>query len=366
MAQTVRVAAVDDQVVEGAHTATILHSAASADPVYQAIPVASVTVHITDNDVVGLTVSNGASVDTANVGDEVVNTFRLTNTGTVLLNNVAAVDDRLGAVLLDSTTLAPGAVANGAVTYTVQASDLPGPLVDTVTATALSAGGAPVQAQATATVNLIDAAFVFAKTVGVLGIAPVCSAVSDLRVPVNTTVAYCFRVENTGAEALLLQTLADSHLGNLPLPGNPVVAPGAGYVVTATATVAESVTNVATLTAGVVAGEGRSALAVIVARTTSATVRVSAATDDQDGDSIPDNVEGAGDSDGDNIPNFLDTDADGDGRPDREEAGADPNNPIDSDGDGAPDFLDQDVPTALEPGDEPVWTNQMFLPLVNR
>ena len=93
---------------------------------------------------------------------------------------------------------------------------------------------------------------------------------------------------------------------------------------------------------------------------------ISGATDDQDGDTIPDNVEGAGDADGDNIPNFLDADADGDSIPDRQEAGADPTNPPDSDGDGIPDFLDPDMPTALEPGEEPVWTNQMFLPLVNR
>jgi hypothetical protein len=105
---------------------------------------------------------------------------------------------------------------------------------------------------------------------------------------------------------------------------------------------------------------------MIVAGTTSATARISAATDDQDGDSIPDNVEGAGDVDGDNVPNFLDTDADGDGIPDRQEAGADPANLADSDGDGIPDFLDPDQPTALEPGGEPVWTNQMFLPLVDR
>ena len=177
---------------------------------------------------------------------------------------------------------------------------------------------------------------------------------------------YCFRVENSGTATLLLQTLADSHLGNLPLPADAMVAPGASYLVTATATLTESVTNVATLTAGVLIDEGARTFGVIVAGKTSASVRISAATDDQDGDTIPDNVEGAGDVDGDNIPNFLDLDSDGDGIPDREEAGPDLNNPIDSNGNGIPDFLDPDVPTALEPGEEPVWTNQMFLPLVNR
>jgi hypothetical protein len=222
-----------------------------------------------------------------------------------------------------------------------------------------------VQAQASAAVNLVNAAFAFAKTVGILGIVPECTAATDLLVPVNTTMVYCFRVQNTGAVALLLQALTDSHLGNLSLPANTVVAPSASYVVTATATLTESVTNVASLTAGV-ADAGKMALDVIVARTTSATARISGATDDQDGDTIPDNVEGAGDADGDNIPNFLDSDADGDSIPDRQEAGADPANQPDSDGDGIPDFLDPAVPTALEPGEETVWTNQMYLPLVNR
>ncbi len=365
-AQTVSVAAVDDLVVEGAHTATILHGAASADPHYNAVAVDSITVHIADNDTVGLAVSKLASVATANVGDAVVYTVRITNSGTVLLNGVGALDDRLGAIALDATSLAPGAAANGVATYTVQASDLPGPLVNTVTATALSTGGDAVQGQATASVSLIDAAFTFTKTVGILGITPECTASSDILTPSATTVVYCFTMQNTGAVSLQPLNLVDSHLGGLALPAGAVVLPGGSLVVTATATLTESVTNVATLSAGVAADASRSAFDVRVARTTAATARISAATDDQDGDAIPDNVEGAGDVDGDNVPNFLDEDADGDGIPDRQETGPDPANPVDSDGDGIPDFLDPDQPTALEPGEEPVWTNQMFLPLVNR
>jgi hypothetical protein len=48
--QTVTVTAVDDAVVEGAHTSTISHSATSADGNYNAIAVANVTANITDND----------------------------------------------------------------------------------------------------------------------------------------------------------------------------------------------------------------------------------------------------------------------------------------------------------------------------
>ena len=66
----------------------------------------------------------------------------------------------------------------------------------------------------------------FTKTVGILGIAPECTAATDILVPVNTTMVYCFSVENTGAVALLLQSLTDSHLGELSLPPNAVLAPG--------------------------------------------------------------------------------------------------------------------------------------------
>ena len=81
-------------------------------------------------------------------------------------------------------------------------------------------------------------------------------------------------------------------------------------------------------------------------------VIISSATDDMDGDSIPDNVEGAGDPDHDNIPNFRDPDSDNDGITDRLEAGADGNAPLDSNNNGVPDYL------------EP--TRHLYLPVITR
>ncbi|MFC1597657.1 hypothetical protein ACFL5Q_06955, partial [Planctomycetota bacterium] len=49
--QTVTVLAVDDDVIEGPHTGTIVHTASSADPVYDGIAVESVTVQIGDDDI---------------------------------------------------------------------------------------------------------------------------------------------------------------------------------------------------------------------------------------------------------------------------------------------------------------------------
>jgi hypothetical protein len=50
MPQTVTVTAVDDALVEGPHSGTITHTAASTDAAYNAIAIASVTAGITDND----------------------------------------------------------------------------------------------------------------------------------------------------------------------------------------------------------------------------------------------------------------------------------------------------------------------------
>ncbi len=63
---------------------------------------------------------------------------------------------------------------------------------------------------------------------------------------------------------------------------------------------------------------------------------------DDDGDGIPNGVEGCNDSDNDSVPNYLDDDSDGDTISDQEEAGDDPSDPRNSDKDDTPDFLDRD------------------------
>jgi hypothetical protein len=83
------------------------------------------------------------------VGQTITYTYWVTNSGLGALVGVVARDDKLGFVGLDSTTLAPHAVASGTLTHTVQVRDLPGPLTNTVTASGTAAVGPPLLARAT-------------------------------------------------------------------------------------------------------------------------------------------------------------------------------------------------------------------------
>ena len=123
------------------------------------------------------------------------------------------------------------------------------------------------------------------------------------------------------------------------------LAPGAIYSTGITTTPTVSNTNVATWTSSfpytVTLPNGQLFAKVLeITAHDSATVTVASATDDRDGDTIPDNVEGAGDGDGDQLPNFLDPDADNDGLSDQQEAGPDPRNPRDSNNNGIADYLE--------------------------
>src|SRR5690606_1547523 len=123
-------------------------------------------------------------------------------------------------------------------------------------------------------------------------------------------------VQNMGDQSYRHHSLVDSDLGTIFDSAAHILAPGESYSTTITTTLVADVTNVATWTA-MLEATADPTVAVLVERHVAATVRMSAADEDQDGDSIPDNIEGAGDMDGDNLPNFLDTDSDGDGKPDR-------------------------------------------------
>ena len=208
-------------------------------------------------------------------------------------------------------------------------------------------------ASAAVTVTIKPASSIeFTKTVWIAGLPTLCGITNTLRIPVSTTVAYCFTVHNNGIITLTQHSLADEQLGMLLAGQTYTLTPGATHAVIVTQTIAFTTTNVATWTAAT----SRLAAVEPISATASATVTLSTPTDDQDQDGIPDVLELVGDLDHDNLPNFLDPDADGDTIPDQVEVGSNLLTSKDSNTDGIPDYLDPFVPLG----------KRLYLPLIAR
>ena len=344
VSQTVTVSGVDDGVDDGDISYTITATATSSDPDYAALAPVAVTLTNRDNDVALLRVAKRVAAPAVAIGSVVTYTYVITNAGNVALSQLSAVDDRLGPVALTVNNLAPNAATSAQLTHVLTVADLP-ILVNRVTVNGLSTGGNQIVGKAQATLKLLDVDIVLTKTVGILGIGPACAQTDRLPVPVGTPVYYCYQVENRGSIALPSHRLVDDRLGIVLEATNLALAPGAIYSTGITTTPTVSNTNVATWTSSfpytVTLPNGQLFSKVLtIAAQDSATVTVASATDDRDGDTIPDNVEGAGDGDGDQLPNFLDPDADNDGLSDQQEAGPDPRNPRDSNNNGIADYLE--------------------------
>ena len=163
-----------------------------------------------------LAVSQRASAAAVEVGQGIDYHVHITNTGTLTVTNVTAEDDLLGSLTLGKTTLAPGAATTATVSYTTLQIDYPGPLVNTVTATATPLLGNDVVASATATVTLT-----VPPTGLAVGVRP-----SVASVYIGDEVSYLFRITNTGAVTLTNLTASDDTLGAITLPTS-TLAPGA-------------------------------------------------------------------------------------------------------------------------------------------
>jgi len=117
--QTVTVTAADDAVVEGAHTSTLTHTAASTDGNYDGISIDNVTADVTDDDTAGITVS-AISGPTTEAGG--------TATFTVVLDSEPTAGVTVG---LSSSDTTEGTVTPASLTFTSANWDTP----QTVTAT---------------------------------------------------------------------------------------------------------------------------------------------------------------------------------------------------------------------------------------
>lgn len=91
------------------------------------------------------------------IDQTVVYTYQVTNTGDFTLDTVIATDVPLGAVGLMNSTLTPWQSTRGTLTFTVNAGDPPGWLVNTVTVTGTLPSGSAVTSTSEAWVNLLTA-----------------------------------------------------------------------------------------------------------------------------------------------------------------------------------------------------------------
>ena len=150
---TVTVAVVDDQLDDGAQPCSMQMAAASTDPTYHQRAIDSIAFTVADTDVVAMQVAAWADDATAQIGQTLHYTYRVTNTGDVTLT-LAALDSRLGAIAFTPQPLAPRAVAQGTGQYVVRESDAPGPLQSSIVVTGTAALGTIVTGSANTAVTI--------------------------------------------------------------------------------------------------------------------------------------------------------------------------------------------------------------------
>ncbi|MBM6401831.1 DUF7507 domain-containing protein [Phycicoccus sonneratiae] len=200
-------------------------ASATATPPGGAAPTATsgTTTPVTTVAALSLTKTAGAVADTngsgrQDAGDRVTYSFTVTNTSNVTLGNVTVTDPKLGPVTCVRTTLTPGqSTTCSAAAYVLTQADLDAGRVDnTAGATATTPGGATTSTSASAVVTLVPTRS--------LALVKVSDPVQDLDgngPDAGDTVAYSFRVTNTGSQSVSSVTVTDARLG---LTGTPCVA----------------------------------------------------------------------------------------------------------------------------------------------
>lgn len=122
VAQTVTVTAVDDAVVEGAHSGSIAFAVTSTDLGYNGLAVANVAVNVTDNDVAGVTVTqSGGNTNVAEGG--ATDSFTVVLTSQPSTNVTVALATGTQVTLSSSSLTFTPANWNVAQTVTVTAVD---------------------------------------------------------------------------------------------------------------------------------------------------------------------------------------------------------------------------------------------------
>ncbi len=190
---------------------------------------ASATATVELSYVASIQVTKVAQPTSAAVGDNVSYTYTIGNNGPVTLTDIALTDDQLGAIDLGGlASLVPGATATATAVYAVAESDLPGPVVNTATASGTDPNGNPVTASATATVELN-----YTATLQLDKVAQPTSA------QVGDNVTYTYTITNNGPVTLADIALTDDLLGAIDLRGQASLSTGSSIIANETYTVVE-------------------------------------------------------------------------------------------------------------------------------
>jgi uncharacterized repeat protein (TIGR01451 family) len=167
-------------------------------------------------------------------GETVTYTYVITNTGDVTLSGVTLNDDKLGAIALSVTTLAPGASTTATADHTISQAEFDaGALTNVGTTTGTPPSGPAVTANDDAVVTMNQNPSILVEK----------SATPDTGLEVGDVVTYNYVVTNTGDVTLTNVTLLDDKLGAITL-GATTLAPGESTNGSATYTIQSSdITN---------------------------------------------------------------------------------------------------------------------------
>jgi len=154
--------------------------------------------------------------DPAQVGDEIIYTFTVENTGNVTLTDVSVSDSKVGQVSVSPTTLSPGQEATGTATYAITQADIDAGEVYNLATGRGYYNGTSVEDEDDETVTLEQQALIALEK----------TADPTTYSAVGEEITYAFRVENTGNVTLTGVTLEDLDVDEVT--GGPIaeLAPG--------------------------------------------------------------------------------------------------------------------------------------------
>ncbi len=206
-----------------AGTAITSNSSATATPTST-----TATLSLTKTAATPVDVNANARVD---VGDTIAYSFRVTNTGAQTVTGVVINDAKIGTVSCPATTLAPGAVTTCTATYPISQADVDaGAVNNTATATGKNPAGTTVTSNSSSTATTTS-------TTSTLALTKTAATPTDVntngRVDQGDTVAYTFRVTNTGVQTITNVVINDAKISGANCP-TTTLAPGATTTCTAT------------------------------------------------------------------------------------------------------------------------------------